>query len=171
MPRFEKSQCLDIIKEDGNIGRYVAVLCRCKCGNIIRCKKTLVKNGRKKSCGCLNTEAEFVSKHIMRMFWTALLLNAKYRNIEIEIEPSDLDQIIEKQNFKCNISNLDITLPKNSKEFLNERHWTASIDRINSSDSYNIKNIQFVHKDINRMKMNLNQELFIQYCKLIAANN
>jgi hypothetical protein len=47
MPRYKKDSCLTIIKEDGKIDRYIAVLCQCSCGNIIRCKKTLVNSGRK----------------------------------------------------------------------------------------------------------------------------
>lgn len=170
MPRFKKQQSyLTIIKEDGNIGNYKAVICKCKCGKIIRCKKTLINSGRKKSCGCIQNEAEYVSKYIMRMYWTAFILNAKSRNLIIKIQPSDLDTILEKQNFKCKLSGLDISLPKTSNEFLLERKWTASIDRIDSNKPYTISNIQFVHKDINKMKMDLDEKIFLNYCKAIVA--
>lgn len=169
MPRFKKDQSyLTIIKEDGNIDNYKAVLCLCKCGNIIRCKKTVVKSGRKKSCGCMQTETEYVSKYIMRMYWTAFILNAKVRNINVKTIPKELDEIIIQQNFKCNLSGLNISLPKTSNEFLLEREWTASIDRIDSKKEYTKNNIQFIHKDINRMKMDLDETLFIEYCKKIA---
>ena len=171
MPRYKKESCLTILKEDGKIDRYAAVVCKCSCGNIIRCKKTLVKSGRKKSCGCIQKEAEYVSKYIMRMYWTAFLLNAKSRNIKVKINPEYLDQLLIKQNFKCQLSGLEISLPKTSDEFLIERLWTASIDRIDSSKEYTKNNIQFVHKDINKMKMALDQDQFIKYCKCIADLN
>ena len=172
MPRFKKEKSyLTIIKEDGNIDNYKAVLCKCKCGKIIRCKKTLINSGRKKSCGCMIKESEYVSKYIMRMYWTSFLLNAKIRNIRINITPKELDKIIIKQNFKCNLSGLDISLPITSNEFLLDREWTASIDRIDSEKEYTKNNIQFVHKDINKMKMDLNEKLFIDYCKQIAKHH
>jgi hypothetical protein len=170
MPRFKKESALSIIRDDGKIDRYKAVLCKCKCGNTIRCKKTLVLNGRKKSCGCLNSETEYVSKYIIRMYWTSLLANAKSRNIQVKILPKDLDTILENQDFKCSLSGLNLILPNTHKEFLCERKWTASVDRIQSNKDYSKNNIQFVHKDINRMKMNMPEELFIKYCKDIARN-
>ena len=45
---------------------------------------------------------------------------------------------------------------------------TASIDRIDSSAGYVAGNIQFVHKHINKMKNNLDEQCFIEMCKLVA---
>lgn len=170
MPRFKKDNSyLSIIKEDGYIDNYKAVICKCKCGKIVRCKKTLINSGRKKSCGCMITESEFVSKNIMRMYWAAIIANADSRDLEFKIIPEDLEKQIIKQKFKCALSGLDITLPYSSNDFLINRNWTASLDRIDSSNSYMKNNIQFVHKDINRMKMDLDEQLFVTYCKAIAG--
>ena len=117
------------------------------------------------------TESEFVSKNIMKMYWVANIANANCRNIEFKIIPQDLETQINKQKFKCALSNLDITLPYSSDDFLIHRNWTASLDRIDSNKSYTKNNIQFLHKDINKMKMDLDQNLFIQYCKAIAKKN
>lgn len=172
MPRFKKTESyLTILKEDGKIDNYKAVICQCKCGKTIRCKKTLINSGRKKSCGCMITETEFVSKNIIRMYWFAIISNAKCRNIGFYICPQDLEEKINNQNFKCAISGLDITLPICHIDFLKNRKWTASLDRIDSSKEYTKDNIQFVHKDINKMKMNLDEEQFLKYCKIIAEYN
>lgn len=48
---------------------------------------------------------------------------------------------------------------------------TASLDRIDSSRGYEIDNIQWVHKDVNKMKMGLSQNEFIDICKIISKNN
>jgi len=170
MPRFKKEESyLTVIKEDGNIDNYKAVICKCKCGRMIRCKKTLINSGRKKSCGCMITESEFVSKNIMRMYWVAIIANADSRNIEFKITPENLEKQIIKQNFKCALSGLDISLPYSSDEFLIKRKWTASVDRIDSSKPYTKNNIQFLHKDINRMKLDLNEQVFVAYCKAVAT--
>jgi hypothetical protein len=48
---------------------------------------------------------------------------------------------------------------------------TASLDRIDSSKGYCEDNVQWVHKDINRMKNTFDQDYFISLCKLIAENS
>jgi hypothetical protein len=47
----------------------------------------------------------------------------------------------------------------------------ASIDRIDSSLGYTIDNIQWVHRDINRMKSDFNAEYFIQLCGEVSNGN
>ena len=45
---------------------------------------------------------------------------------------------------------------------------TASIDRIDNSEGYIVGNVQLVHKDINFMKQQFDQEYFINLCKSVA---
>jgi len=45
---------------------------------------------------------------------------------------------------------------------------TASLDRIDSTKSYHKDNIQWVHKRVNRMKMNYTMEEFVDWCKKVA---
>jgi hypothetical protein len=47
---------------------------------------------------------------------------------------------------------------------------TASLDRIDSSKGYFKGNVQWIHKDLNVMKMDLTEEKFIDYCKLVYEN-
>lgn len=58
-----------------------------------------------------------------------------------------------------------------SQRFVGCEWQTASLDRINSSIGYTIDNVQWVHKKINMMKMDLSQEEFINYCRLVVKNN
>ena len=48
---------------------------------------------------------------------------------------------------------------------------TASVDRIDSSGGYVESNVQWVHKDVNKMKMDIPQNQFIEYCKIISSHN
>ncbi len=48
---------------------------------------------------------------------------------------------------------------------------TASLDRIDSSRGYTLDNIQWVHKDLNKMKTNYPNDYFIKMCKYVANNN
>lgn len=47
---------------------------------------------------------------------------------------------------------------------------TASLDRIDSNKDYTKDNVQFVHRDVNKMKMDFSNEYFLYMCRLIADN-
>jgi hypothetical protein len=84
---------------------------------------------------------------------------AEQRNIPFEIDIQIMNEVLEESNFICALSG--IRLDKNS--------W--SLDRIDSSAGYTRDNIQYVHKDINRMKNKYSQEYFIKMCKRVAEHN
>jgi hypothetical protein len=48
---------------------------------------------------------------------------------------------------------------------------TASLDRIDSSKGYIIGNVQWAHKMVNRMKNDMPQEEFIEFCRDIISTN
>lgn len=66
------------------------------------------------------------------------------------------------QDRKCALSGLPIGW---SKKGLTA---TASIDRIDSSEGYIKENVQLVHKDVNFMKQQFDQEYFIELCNHIS---
>ena len=45
---------------------------------------------------------------------------------------------------------------------------TASLDRIDSSQPYVVTNIQWVHKDVNLMKMDLDEDWFVALCWVVT---
>ena len=96
--------------------------------------------------------------------------NAKRRNIswseELTIEY--LYELLLKQNKKCALTGLDIDLTesRNNSNVAFE-FMTASLDRIDSSKGYEPNNVQWVHKDINRMKWAFPQNEFIEMCQLV----
>lgn len=85
------------------------------------------------------------------------------KNISIDLTIEDLYYKLISQNFKCALSgellNVLHIQPKNSN---------ASIDRIDSNQGYTYNNIQWVTKDVNKMKNDFNQEYFIEICNKIA---
>lgn len=80
-----------------------------------------------------------------------------------------VEDILNNQKGRCAYTGLLIGLPNSSKD-LACGSYTASIDRIDSSKGYIRGNIQWVHKDVNRMKQQFSHEVFVNYCKLIANN-
>ena len=76
----------------------------------------------------------------------------------------ELNQLIEKQNYKCAYTGLVLTPAVD-----------ASVDHIialsTDAEQYNkIENLQWVHSAINRMKNNHTEEDFLKYIKLIYEN-
>lgn len=45
---------------------------------------------------------------------------------------------------------------------------TASLDRIDSSKGYIPGNVQWVHKDVNKMKLALSEKRLLELCTLIV---
>jgi hypothetical protein len=45
---------------------------------------------------------------------------------------------------------------------------TASLDRIDSTRGYVVGNVQWIHKDLQAMKMNFAQEEFVKICEEIV---
>ena len=91
---------------------------------------------------------------------------AKRRNIffnnEVSIEL--LWNLFLKQNKLCALSGVEL--------FFGRVHFTsetnASLDRIDSNKGYEIDNIQWVHKDINKLKDSFEQEYLFYLCTKIT---
>lgn len=88
---------------------------------------------------------------------------ADSRNLEFNITIEDIWNLYVKQKGRCSLSGLEIMLTNGYEDKLK----TASVDRIDSSKGYTLDNIQWVHKHINVMKVDFDQDYFIQLCKTI----
>lgn len=156
--------------------RAAFFLCQCECGNKKEMAGTCItrRNSPIKSCGCLY----FARKREKNGNWTGcgelsgtylhiLKRNARIRNIKFKVSKEYLWNLFLKQNKKCALSGINLVMNVGSKV----KGQTASLDRIDSSKAYIKGNLQWIHKDINLMKMNLNQDRFIQLCSLIKKKN
>lgn len=94
--------------------------------------------------------------------WHRIKLSAIKRNILFKITIEEIWELFLRQNRKCAYTNEVLVFSKISKES------TASLDRIDSSKDYTLDNVQWVHKDINKMKGSLPEERFLEICKKIT---
>ena len=78
--------------------------------------------------------------------------------------------IFEKQDKICALSGLPIEF-ETSQYGLWHGEGTASLDRIDSSKGYICGNVQWVHKDVNRMKQCFKEDRLLDLCKLIVEHN
>ena len=71
------------------------------------------------------------------------------------------------QNKKCALTGVDLVLPKRH----GDTNGNASLDRIDSSKGYIENNLQWLHKDINNIKLNFDEDYFIKMCSMVANYN
>ena len=93
-------------------------------------------------------------------------LSRKTRNFNITIKQAW--ELFVKQNGRCALSGVDIMFVKIGGHNKLSIKPTASLDRIDSNGDYTIDNVQWVHKDVNRMKNVFAQDYFIDMCKKIS---
>jgi hypothetical protein len=110
-------------------------------------------------------------KELSGYSWSRIVGQAQTRNINMEISIQDAWEQYEIQNKKCALTGQPIVFSKNTKELAHEKAQTASFDRIDSMQGYIKNNIQWIHKDINLMKSDMNENSFIYWCKKIAEYN
>lgn len=143
-------------------------LCQCECGTekSIIARSLLRTDSPVNSCGCTRTNG-VQWKYVPPFFVSGFRKNAKVRNIPFHLTVEYCDEIFKKQNGMCAISGLSLVFGRRRAR----SETTASIDRINSSLSYEEGNIQFVHKQVNIMKHVLSNEELITLCKQITEYN
>lgn len=139
------------------------VQAKCHCGSIFNTQLTQLQ--KYKSCGC-NRKSKRIAT-LSQAYLNTVKYGALTRNIEFDITLEQVWSLYEKQNRKCALTGLEIEFDLSRKKGYNQ---TASIDRIDSLSGYTVDNIQIVHKDINKMKFDLEQDKFLEYVRLIYIN-
>ena len=90
---------------------------------------------------------------------------ANRRKYEFDIDIEYGWQLYVEQNKQCAMTGLDIVFVMPTKHKRNKTFNVASLDRIDNSKGYIKGNVQWVHKEINRMRGSLSVDDFIKLCK------
>lgn len=98
-------------------------------------------------------------------FFYNIKSNANKRNLDFDITIEYIWELFLKQEKKCALSGINLEFCKKN---ISKSDTTASLDRINSQKGYLIDNVQWIHKEINKMKTNLDENKFIYWCNLIT---
>jgi hypothetical protein len=102
-------------------------------------------------------------EEIKGQYWWHVKHSAKIRNIEFKITIEDAWKLFVKQQKRCIYTNLPLKFGNPYKK----EETTASLDRIDSSKGYTKDNIQWVHKVVNKMKMDHSEKEFMEWIELI----
>jgi hypothetical protein len=98
-------------------------------------------------------------------YFCAIKGSANRRKIEFSISPEYIWNLFLEQNRKCALSGEFISFHICGNKSTTQ---TASLDRIDSSKGYIEGNVQWLHKSVNKMKWDLEQDFFIKMCKKVA---
>ena len=168
--KFNSLLCIDFLKRDKHGVAWC--LWKCDCGNEIKSRAPDVVLGKKKSCRCLLYRKGKENPNwngyegITGNLWSQIKRGTKRKTriLDLNITIEDVWDLYQFQNGMCALSGIKLSLLSGHKD----RNYTASLDRIDSSKGYIKGNVQWVHKDINRMKQEFSAEKFLNLCKQIT---
>ncbi len=148
--RFGKLVVIEEYKEPTECIGGIKWACLCDCGNKAIIRGKFLKSGDRTNCGC--SRSNFQGWHeISLSFFNRLKRASKKRKLAFNIDIKYLWELFLKQNRKCIYSKELLYLDANDQN----QKTTASLDRIDSSKGYILGNVQWVHKEINRLKGSL----------------
>ena len=169
--KFGKLTVVALAAGRGKLGESRRWICKCDCGGKSITTTGNLNGGHTKTCGCLHDRVGGNHPNwrgcgeISAMKWKQYELMAKARKFEFNITIEFGWELFLKQKRLCALSGVLLLFGKSVAE---ARLTTASLDRINSKIGYIKDNVQWVHKDINVMKMDLDESKFIELCKNVA---
>jgi len=157
---------LVIEKDESRNGRAYWI-CKCDCGNRTSVRASHLTTQQIKSCGCI----QFINHwkgygEISGEKWNTIRQAAIRRGLSINITLEYLWDLYVRQDRACAISGEPIIF---STWYKGDQ--TASLDRIDNDKGYEIGNVQWVHKEINKMKGKLKQNEFIDWCRKVANHS
>jgi hypothetical protein len=165
--RFGKWKVLEYL---GVNNRDSECLCQCECGLIKRVKTYHLVNGYSSQCIKCGQKPRKYKDGIGQAIWNIIVRRSDVKKIDLSISKEYAYSLYLKQDKKCALTGLDIRLPECGTDYL-KKDWSASLDRIDSSIGYIEGNVQWVHKDINRMKNIYSQDYFIYMCEKVFRYN
>ena len=102
--------------------------------------------------------------------WSSYQVGAQRRGFEFNITIEYAWELFLNQERRCALSGVPIDFDMSLDNLRKTGHQggLASLDRIDSKQGYIGGNIQWIHKDVNKMKMDLPQERFLEIVKQIS---
>ena len=148
--------------------------CQCQCGVTKIIQGSTLLSGRAVSCGCLKKRRGKDNPcwtgcgELSGEFISSIKANARKKKIPFLVSKEYLWELYQKQGGKCALTGISLSLedPRYSDPYAR----TASLDRIDSTKGYVEGNVQWVHKTINSMKMDLSESDFLKWCRTVVEH-
>lgn len=153
------------------------VTVECRCGEVVVRRASHLESERTKmckSCSAKETAKSYPPPVIRqavgqlgKTYYSCLRRGAEKRDLEWNVSQGYLWSIF---TGSCSLTGREINLSLKTHSCAPAYSlFTASLDRIDSSIGYIEGNVQWVHKELNRLKNNYDQEHFIQMCREVVG--
>lgn len=150
-------------------------LCRCDCGNMCTATGKTLREGKKKSCGCIHRE--IVSSQMLdrvlpegESACNALMViyqhGAAKRNLPFKLTR---EQFRELTSGNCHYCNCEPSQVKTGKTYSSNYTYNG-IDRVDNLEGYMVENCVSCCGVCNKMKSTMNQSYFINKCIEVVNN-
>jgi hypothetical protein len=108
------------------------------------------------------------TQHISGTYWNNLRQGALLRGFAFEVTIDEADALFVEQRGRCAYTDLPLSPPSRQSGRYDWSKVTASFDRLDSRRGYVLGNVQWVHKDVNLMKMAISEDRFLEICRLVT---
>lgn len=157
--KYDRLTVISYVNSPGN--KNSRVKCICDCGN----EKIIIAGDLKRNktcnCGCGISPIYKGINELSGRFYSVIRSRAKLKGHEFSVSLEFLYNLYLSQNKQCALTGLPLEINKRGRS-------TASLDRKDSSIGYTHINVQWVHRDINKMKMDLDENRFFDLCRLVT---
>ena len=145
-------------------------LCKCECGLEKQTNRSSLVSGGTTQCRRCHANSKMNNnRELTPTIFGKIAYNATSRDIEFNLSIEYCQSLYDAQDKKCALTGLPIIFAISSLDVANGGS-TASLDRINNLIGYVRGNVQWIHKDVNRMKGSFNKDYFQKLCQLIYEN-
>ncbi len=140
--------------------------CRCICGGTHTVRSSHLVAGNVYRCRLCRFLGRCKGRGRMsKRYWNQVIRGAERRNLSVVLSSEEAYALYLKQNNECALTGVPITFSYKSSG----TDSTASLDRIDSARGYVVDNVQWIHKDVNRMKMDLSEDKLLEWCTLLLS--
>lgn len=158
----------------GGYNKRALWLLRCRCGQEFTKSSRVLSNKKNVICNvCLTNRIKKKNTKKIRLtksIWNHIKRRAKISNLEFKITRLSTYKLLLNQGNKCALSGVPIQIADTVVGHMKRKETTASLDRIDNSKGYIKGNVQWVHKDLNRMKSFFSESYFIEMCEKVVEN-
>lgn len=157
---FGNLTVIDISKS--TIRKRRRFICLCQCGKRIEVDASRLKNGKACKCKSCSSTRNKYGQTAFNELYGIYKRNALKRGFEWSISKDDFRHITKQNCFYTGMPPSCIIKSNNGDYLYN------GLDRIDSKRGYVVDNIVPCNKKINKMKMVLNTDEFIELCCMVA---
>jgi len=159
-----------VVKQVASKRKVTQWLCQCECGTQRIIHYGALTSGKRIQCRSCSAKSQRSPDEITETIWGGIIKSALSRDIRFDISKEFGYSLFLSQDKKCALTGLPIQFAETMRGH-GKGETTASLDRIDSKKAYEIGNVQWIHKDVNRMKWAFEEPYFKHLCELVCQKS